>query len=128
MSSKFDELAGVEVGAAIALVVNALTVEHLRTAETVERRDAVVGEDVGDDARHHFRNRRAARYEHDGLVLDDVRDRNGLRGIGLGGLHAPPGGAGAPADDGLGALGDVLNLLQEGFAARNAVDAVVVQR
>lgn len=79
------------------------------------------------DPRHHLRNRRAARNEHDGLVLDDFRDRDGLRGIGLGGLNAAPGGAGAPADDGLGALGDVLNLLQEGFPAGNAVDAVFVQ-
>ena len=123
-----DELARVEVGAAVALVVNALAVEHLRTAHAVKRRQAVVREDVGDHARHHFGNRRAAGHEHDGLVRDDLRDRHGVRGIGLGGLHAAPGGAGAPADDGLGARSDVLDLPQEGLAAGNAVHAVVVER
>ena len=123
-----DELAGVEVRPAIALVVHALAVEHLRPALRVEVGQPVEGQDVGDDAGHHLGDRRAARHLDDRLVGDDLVHRRRLRRIRLRGLHAAPRRARAPRDDRLRVLGDVLQLLDERPAARDAVDAVVGQR
>src|SRR5208337_1372661 len=43
-----DELAGVEEGAAVALIVNALAVEHFGTADAIELGQGVEGKDVGE--------------------------------------------------------------------------------
>ncbi len=53
----FNELTCVEVSAAIALIVVALAVEHLRTKLSVNRRQTVICQHVSDDACHDFRNR-----------------------------------------------------------------------
>src|SRR4051812_35819036 len=47
-----DELAGVEMGAAVALVMDALAVEHLRPALAVQLGDLVEGQDIADDSGH----------------------------------------------------------------------------
>jgi len=102
--------------------------EHLRPALPIELGDAVEGQHVGDHAGHHLGDRRAARHLDDGLVEDHLVDRRGLRRVRLGGLHATPARAGAPADDGLRVLRDVPELLDERFAADDAAHAVLVQR
>jgi hypothetical protein len=122
-----DELAGVEVRPAVALVVDALAVEHLRAALAVQLGDLVEGQHVGDHAGHHLGDRRAAGHLDDGLVGDDLVDGRGLRGVGLGGLHAAPAGAGTPGDDGLAVLGHALQLLDEGLARLDAEHPVLVQ-
>jgi len=83
---------------------------------------------VSHDAGHHFRDRRAARHLDDGLVGDDFMDRGGLGRVGLGGLHATPGSAGAPGDHGLGVLGHFLQALHERAAAVDAEHAVFIER
>src|SRR5574343_689540 len=55
----FGKLAGIEITAAIAFVVNALAIEHLRAALAIQLRNTVEGQHVGDDTGHHFGNRRA---------------------------------------------------------------------
>ena len=124
----FDELTGIEVTAAIALVVNTLAIEHLRTALTVERGQTVIGEDVGENASHHFGDRGAARDHNDRLVLDHFVDRHSVGRVRLGSLDAAPGGAGAPADHSLGASSNVLDLVLEDFTARDAERAVAGER
>ncbi|MPM14565.1 hypothetical protein SDC9_60929 [bioreactor metagenome] len=123
-----DELAGVEMRPAIALVVDALAVEHRRAALTVEFRQPVEGQHVGDDAGHHLGDRRAARHLDDRLVGDDLVHRRRPRRVRCRRLHAAIGGAGAPADDRLGVLGGVFQLLDEGLAADDAEHAVLVER
>ena len=123
-----DELAGVEMRAAVAFVVDALRIEHLRPALAVEFGQPAEGVDEGDDAGHDLGDRRAARHLDDRLVGDDLVDRRGLRRVGLGRLHAAPGGAGAPGDHRHGVGGHFLELLDEGTAAVDAEHAVFVQR
>ncbi|OIQ63998.1 hypothetical protein GALL_544550 [mine drainage metagenome] len=123
----FDELARVKVGAAVAFVVDALRVKHQRATLTVEFRQAVEGQHVGNHAGHHLGNGRAARHLDDRLVEDDLVNRRGAGRVGRGGLHAAVGGAGAPANDRLGMFGGHLELFDKGFAADNAIHAVFVQ-
>lgn len=85
-----DELSGVEVGAAIAFIVDSLTIEHQRTAHSVDIWQAIKGHHVSNDGAHHIRDRRAARYFDNGFVGDDFVDRRCLRRIGSRGLHAAP--------------------------------------
>ncbi len=85
-----DELAGIEVWAAVALVVDTLAVEHLRPALAVQLRDTVKGQHVSDHANHRLGDRRAAGHLDDGLVRDHLVHRRGLRRVRLGGLHAAP--------------------------------------
>ncbi len=123
-----DELPGVEMRPAVALVVDALAVEHLRPALPVEFGNAVEGGDVGHHRRHHLGDRRAARHLDDRLVGDHLVDRHGVGRIRLGGLHAAPRRAGTPGDHGLGILGHMLELVGEGPAAGHAEHAVFTQR
>ena len=78
--------------------------------------------------RHHLGDRRAARHLDDRLVGDHLVDRHRGGRVRLGGLHATPGGAGTPGDDGRGVLGHVLELLDEGPAAGHAEHAVLAER
>ena len=82
---------------------------------------AVEGEHVGDDAGHDCGDGRAARHLDDGLFGDDLVYRRGACGIGVRGLHAAPGGAGAPRDDVFGMSGDVRELIHEGFTADDTI-------
>lgn len=77
-----DELSGVEVGAAIAFIVDSLTIEHQWTAHSVDIWQAIKGHHVSNDGAHHIRDRRAARYFDNGFVGDDFVDRRCLRRIG----------------------------------------------
>ena len=120
----FNELAGIEVSAAITLVVVALAVEHLRTELSVNRRQAVICQHVGDDAGHDFRDRGAARYADNRLIFDDICNRNRFCRIRFGGVDAAPGRAGAPGDNSFGAFGNVHQFFKEGFAAGQTEHAV----
>ena len=71
-----------KVRPSVALVVQALAVEHLRPALAVEFRQLAEGNHVGDDAGHDFGDRRAARHLDDRLVGDDLVDRRGPRRVG----------------------------------------------
>jgi len=82
-----DELAGVEVRTPVALVVDALAVEHLRPALAVEFRHAE-GQQVGHDAGHHFRDRRAAR-DLDHRLAQHLVDRTAWVGFGLAACTQP---------------------------------------
>src|SRR3954471_13629677 len=95
-----DELAGVEMGPAVAFVVDALAVEHLGPALAVQLRHLVEGQDIADDAGHDLGDRRAARHLDDGLVEDDFMDGSGSGRIGLRRLDAAPRRAGAPGNHG----------------------------
>ncbi len=83
-----DELFHIRVGAAIAFIVDSLTIEHQRTAHSVDIWQAIKGHHVSNDGAHHIRDRRAARYFDNGFVGDDFVDRRCLRRIGPRGLHA----------------------------------------
>lgn len=85
-----DELSGVEVSAAIAFIVDSLTIEHQRTAHSVDIWQAIKGHHVSNDGAHHIRDRRAAVYFDNRFVGDDFVDRRCLRRIGSRGLHAAP--------------------------------------
>ena len=124
----FGKLASIEVPTAIALVVNALTVEHLRPPLAIEFRQAIEGQHVGDDASHHFGDRRTARHVDDRLAGDHLVHRRRAGRVGLGGLHATVGSAGAPTDDGLGVGGGFLEHFNERAAAMDAEHAVLVER
>ena len=121
-------MASIEVAAAIAFVVDALAVKHLRTALTVEFGDAVESQHVGDDAGHHFGNRRATRHVDDRLAGNHLVHRRGARRVGLGGLDAAVGGTRPPADDRLGIGTGFLELFDEGTAPLDAEHAVFVER
>lgn len=92
-----DELSGVEVSAAIAFIMDTLTIKHQWTAHSVDIWQAIKGHHVSNDGAHHIRDRRAARYFDNGFVGDDFVDRRCLRRIGPRGLHAAPGRAGSQA-------------------------------
>src|SRR5512136_982206 len=62
-----DELARVEMRAAVAFVVDALRIKHLRPTLTIKLGQLPEGRDVSHDAGHDFRDRRAARHLDDGL-------------------------------------------------------------
>lgn len=94
-----DELFGVEVGAAIAFIVDLLTIEHQRTAYFVDIWQAIKGYYVSNDGAYYIWDWRAARYFDNGFVGDDFVDRRCLRWIGLRGLHAAPGRAGFLGDN-----------------------------
>src|SRR5208283_1395200 len=123
-----DELPRVEVRTAIAFVVDALGIEHLRPPLAVELRQTAEGRDEGHDAGHDLGDRRTARHLDDGLVEDDLVDGNRLRRIGLRRLHAAPGGAGAPGDERHGVFRHPLELFDEGLAAVNAIHAAFIER
>ena len=114
--------------AAIAFVVDALAVEHLRPALTVQLGDAVKRHHIGDHRRHDFRNRRAARHLDDGFVQNHLVHRRGAGGVGLGGLHAAPGGARTPGDQRLGVFGQALEFFYKRLTTGKAEHAVFVQR
>ena len=121
-----DELAGIEEGAAVAFIVNALAIEHLRAADAIKFGQGVEGEDVGEDAGHDLGDGRAAGHIDDGLVRDELVDGHRARGIGMSGLDAAVGSAGAPCDDGLGVFGGLLEDVEERVAADGAIDAAVL--
>src|SRR3954447_14027322 len=122
-----NELAGVEMGAAIAFVMDALAVEHLGTALAVQFRDLVEGQDIADDSGHDLGDRRAARHLDDGLVEDDFVDGGGAGGIGLRRLDAAPRRAGAPGNYGHRVGANLAELLDERTSADDAVHAVLVE-
>ncbi len=110
--------------AAIAFIVVALAVEHLRTKLSIHRRQTVIGEHVSDHARHDFRNRGTARNTDDRFVFDHVSDRDRLSRIRFGRVDAAPGRAGAPSDNGFSAFSDMEEFFEEGFAAGQTEHAV----
>ena len=93
------ELTGVEVGAAIALVVNALAVEHLRTAQSVQLRHAFESQHINNDTRHHVGDRRTALYINNRFTFDDFMNTFSAGRIRVRRLHATGGSAVAPSDD-----------------------------
>ena len=115
-----DELAGIEVGAPRALVVNARAVGEQRPALGVQRGQAAEGQVVDDGGGDHVADRRAPGDVHHRLVLDRSSTRpTAPVGIGPRRLDAAPVGAGADRDDRRGALRRLLeNLL--GRAARRS--------
>jgi len=123
---RLNELAGVKEGAAVALIVDALAIEHFRAADAIEFRQGVEGEDVGKDAGHDFGNGRAAGHIDNRLVRDELVDGHGAGGIGMSGLDAAVGGAGAPGNDSLCVLSGLLEDVQKGVAADGAVDAAIL--
>jgi len=123
---RLDELSGVEEGAAVALIVNALAIEHFRAADAIEFGQGVEGEDVGEDAGHDLGDGRAAGHVDDGLVRDELVDGHGAGGIGMSGLDAAIGGAGAPGNDGFGVFGGFFEDVQKGIAADGAVYAAIL--
>ena len=114
--------------AAIALVVNALAVEHFWTTLTIQFGNTVEGQHVSDDTGHYLGNRRAARHVDDRLAGDYFMHWRGARRIRLGGLHATVGGTGPPGNDGLGIGTGFAQLLDKGAAALNAEHAIFVER
>ncbi len=115
-----DELSGVEVGAAIAFIVDSLTIEHQRTAHSVDIWQAIKGHHVSNDGAHHIRDRRAARYFDNGFVGDDFVDRRCLRRIGPRGLHAAPGRTGSPGDNRAGSGSGTFEFLNKRSTAADA--------
>ena len=115
------------MAAPVALVVDALAVEHLRPALTVEFRNAVEGQHVGDDPGHHLGDRRAARHVDDRLAGNHLVHRRRPGRIGLGGLDATVGSAGPPGNDRLGVGTGFLQHFDKGPAAVDAEHAVLVQ-
>jgi len=87
---RLDELTGVEVGAARALVVDARPVGEQRPAVVVELGHAPEGEDVHDRRRDYVADRRAARDVHHRLVLDNGVDADSARRIGSRRLDVAP--------------------------------------
>lgn len=77
--------------------MDSLTIEHQRTAHSVDIWQAIKGHHVSNDGAHHIRDRRAAVYFDNGFVGDDFVDRRCLRRIGSRGLHAARGRAGSRA-------------------------------
>ena len=124
----FDELTRIEVRTTIAFVVDALAVEHLRSALAIQFRDAVEGQHVSHHGGHHLSDGRATRYFDDGFVGDDFVYRCGTRRVRLGCLHATPGSACAPRDDGFRIRGGFFQHLNKGASAVDAEHAVFIQR
>ena len=123
-----DELSGVEVGAAIAFIVDWLTIEHQRTAHSVDIWQAIKGHHVSNDGAHHIRDRRAARYFDNGFVGDDFVDRRCLRRIGSRGLHAAPGRAGSPGDNRAGSGSGTFEFLNKRSTAADTEHPLLAQR
>ena len=123
-----DELSGVEVGAAIAFIVDSLTIEHQRTAHSVDIWQAIKGHHVSNDGAHHIRDRRAARYFDNGFVGDDFVDRRCLRRIGPRGLHAAPGRAGSPGDNRAGSGSGTFEFLNKRSTAADTEHPLLAQR
>src|SRR5450830_7091 len=92
----FNELASVEMRTAIALIVNALSVEHFWPALSIQFWQAVESQHVCDDTSHDFGDRWTARYLDNGLICNDFVYRRGSRWVRLGRLHTTPRSAGTP--------------------------------
>src|SRR5208283_1833613 len=82
-----DEQSGIVIGAAIAGVVHAATVELFGPALTVEFRNLPQHQQVRHHGHHHVGDGRAAGHVDHGLV-DQLGDGRSAGGIWLGRLHA----------------------------------------
>ena len=78
-----DKLAGIEMRSSITFVVDALTVEHFRTALSVKVGKLVEGQHIGDDRRHDFGDGRATGDFDDQLVENDFQ-WTGVARVGFG--------------------------------------------
>ena len=70
----FDKLPGIEERTPVALVVNALSIEHFRPAHAIQFRQCAESQNVGEHAGHHLSDRRAAGH------IDDRLDAKSTRG------------------------------------------------
>ena len=108
VAERLDVLAVLEVRPALAVVVHQLAVEEQRPAHRVERRHLLVDEDVGEHRQQVLGVARAAGHvDHDrvrdaGVLLEEGGEALGPGRVGVGGLDAAVGGAGADGDGGLG--------------------------
>ena len=69
-----DELTGIEMWSTVTLVMQALAVEHLWPPLSIQLREPVKAKHVGNDSRHHFRDRRTTRHLDDRLVGNHLVD------------------------------------------------------
>jgi len=121
------EAAGVEVGAALAVLMDDAAVGELGPAELIDGGQAAEGEEMHHRGKEVVGVGRTAGDRHHRLA-EHVADAGGAGRVRLGGGHAAPGGAGADGDDG-GGIGRALLHHVDGLVAADlAVDAVVLDR
>src|ERR1017187_1638168 len=122
----FHKLAGIEERATVALVVDALAVEHPGAAVAIELGQLIESENVGEDAGHNFRDGRAARHIDNGFVGNDPLDGFRTRGIGVGILNASVRSAGSPGHDGVIVFGSLFQDIKEAAPTDRTVDASIL--
>ena len=129
VSPRLDVLAGVVVGAALAVVVNRLAVGEERAAVPVERRPALEGQEVDDQRRQVLDVGRA------GGEVDQIADAgHGVRDAERAGRirrrrrDAAERGAGSDRDRGHRSAADLTGDLERRLAADRAVGAVLARR
>ena len=120
------EAAGVEVGAARAVLVDRPAVGELRPPELVERRKRAERRELEDDAEEVVGVRRAARDRDDRLALQHLRRARRAGRVRVGGRDPAPRRAGADRDDRPRLRGDGVRELEGRLPADLAVDAVVL--